>query len=134
MDGHIGRGRSVSPDTAETRIRELEREMSALRTKVEDLSDDVKRTQDIYERLARIEEIIAQLKKDTDHIFTRLREDRKAAEEREAKLTEEIDALRDVINLSDKSTRKLIVWGCLSIGGSFCIGGAGVVVSQLLGG
>lgn len=124
----------MTPDTPETRIRELEREMSALRTKVADLSEDVKRTRDIYERLARIEEIIAQLKKDTDHIFTRMREDRNAADEREEKLTKEIDELRDVINLSDKSTRKLIVWGCLSIGGSFCIGGAGVVVSQLIGG
>lgn len=122
----------MSPDM-EIRLRQVEVGIATLKNEVDALREIAKHNEGIGERLARIEERMTRLGQDLDRLFDRLREASKEAEEREEKTFKVTQELREKLETSDKSIRRLAVGAVATVSASVLVSAVAIVISRLLG-
>jgi len=107
----------MSPDSPETRLGVLERQMAALEQKVRDVAHDVDALAPVQMAIARIEEQIRAIRGEITGLRDTLSSDRRAAKEANAKLTRELHEMREERLKSDadaKRTLKAGLWGVIA--------------------
>lgn len=105
----------MTPDSPESRIGSLEREMSALKQQVRDVVDDVEKLEPVKVGIARIEEKVAQVEREIVGLREAIAEDRAAAKVRGEAMAKEIKSFREEQASQNRANKAQLIAGVLAI-------------------
>ena len=115
----------MSPNTPESRIGELERDMARMQQRVQDLSTEVAQLGQLPERLVRVEEGLTNLRDDLREMLVQLKHVRQSIKEREqAAAVERREQLAD-----SRNWRRALILGSFTVLAAVIAAGATIVAS-----
>jgi len=103
--------------------------MAALKQQVLDVSEDVKATGSMVERLARIETTMVQVDKEIIGLREAMRQDRADANQRAEKLTKELKDMREEAAANDRDARRTLKIGLFGLATAVITAAGGIVAA-----